>query len=235
MGRIPGVISVMITLDATNSSLINDGYPFILISFMLPLLLFSFSFVQRKRRKKTLPVSVCLFSLLTTIMTKDKKIAGVVYSSLTLKSLEKITAAYHVSDDIHPTLPNPGQAIHNPPDKMAGVYHHHLKAGLRFPLNGFITSLLAHYHVHLTNGFRKVMCFLIICKMLDIIPTVDLFRYFYVISPNGDWLSFSKRINSVELCLGLPSSIKNWKPEFFFVDSSVYGDSVTLGNLAIEL
>ncbi|KAL4576680.1 hypothetical protein LXL04_012778 [Taraxacum kok-saghyz] len=172
-------------------------------------------------------------------MTKDKRISGVVYSSLTLKGLERITETYHIADSVHPTLPNPGQAIQNPLEKKAGVYHHHLKAGLRFPLNDFIASLLTHFHVHpvqlAPNGFRKVMCFLILCKMLDIAPTVDLFRYFYVISPSGDWLSFSKRPSSVELCLGLPSSIKNWKAEYFFVDSSAYGDSVQLGNLSTRV
>ena len=155
--------------------------------------------------------------------------------TLTQDDLKEIIAAYHVHPDKLPLLPEPNQFIHEPPAGYAGVYLHHLKAGLRFPPHDFIKAVLVHYKVHLIqiapNGFRKMMCFLLICKLLDISPTVDLFRHFYAASPSGDWLSFSKRKDAVELCLGLPSSIKNWKGEFFFVKSSAYPAGVAMGNM----
>ena len=170
-------------------------------------------------------------------MAKDKKISQSASSSLTLRSLDGIIEAYHVPRSKLPALPSPEQSIHEPPTGLAGVYHHHFKAGLRFSetgtINEFISSVLLHYRVHLVqiapNGFRKILCFYIICKLLNIPPTVDYFRYFYVVAPIGEWLSFSKRPHAVELCLGLPSSIKNWKSEFFFIKSSAYPDTMQLG------
>ena len=158
-----------------------------------------------------------------------------VCTTLTLPFLDEIAATYHLSPDNPPLLPNPDQFIHNPPTDYLGVYLHTLKAGLRFPPPDFLTALLAHYKIHaiqLTpNGFRKVMCFIFLCKILDISPTVDLFRHFYMASPSGDWFSFSKRAGVVELCLGLPSSVKHWKGEFFFLKSSVYPSTMVLGRL----
>ena len=109
---------------------------------------------------------------------------------LTKENLEEITTAYHILSDKLPLLPEPDQFVHEPPAGYAGVYLHHLRAGMRFPPHDFIGAVLAHYKVHLIqvtpNGFRKMMCFLLICKFLDIPSTVDLFRHFYAASPSGD-------------------------------------------------
>ena len=171
-------------------------------------------------------------------MAKDKKISPSGSCSLTLRSLDGIIEAYHVPRSRLPVLPSPEQTVHEPPTGLAGVYHHHLKAGLRFSetgtINEFVSSILLYYRVHLVqvapNGFRKILCFYIICKLLDISPTVDYFRYFYGVAPIGE--SFSKRPHAVELCLGLPSSIKNWKSEFFFIKSSAYPGTMQMGVIA---
>ncbi|KAL7611776.1 hypothetical protein Lser_V15G06815 [Lactuca serriola] len=39
---------------------------------------------------------------------------------------------------------------------------------------------------------------------------------------NGDWVAFSLRHGSVELCDGLPTSIKYWKEEFFYVHAFAF-------------
>ena len=107
-------------------------------------------------------------------MAKDKETARTVLSTLTSKSLEEMIETYHIPRDKHPLVPAPGQNILNPPAGCVGVYHQHLKAGLRFPAHGFIGALLAHYGVHLIqvapNGFRKIQCFIFICKVLDVSP-----------------------------------------------------------------
>ena len=133
---------------------------------------------------------------------------------------------YRVPRDKLPIVPLPDQDIHTPPAGYTGVYLCHLKAGLRFPMHGFIGTLLAHYGVHLVqiapNGFRKILNFIFICKVLDISPTIDLFKYFYVTAHSVDWLSFSKRSHATELCLGLPSSIKKWKNEYFLSNPTCF-------------
>lgn len=43
---------------------------------------------------------------------------------------------------------------------------------------------------------------------------------------NGDWVSFSHHHGLVEICDGLPTSIKYWKEEFFFVHASAFSGSM---------
>ncbi|CAH1451940.1 unnamed protein product [Lactuca virosa] len=51
-------------------------------------------------------------------------------------------------------------------------------------------------------------------------PSVTLFRHFYVTMSNGDWVCFSLRHGLLKICDGLPTSIKYWNEEFFFVHAS---------------
>ncbi|CAH1417970.1 unnamed protein product [Lactuca virosa] len=57
---------------------------------------------------------------------------------------------------------------------------------------------------------------------MDVSPTINLFCHFYIPMSNGDWVSFSLRHGLVEICDGLPTSIKYWKEEFFFVHVSAF-------------
>ena len=169
-------------------------------------------------------------------MAKDTKNAATTLSTLTPKLLEDIIEKYKVPREYEPKLPSGKETIRTPPADFTGVYHYHVMSGLRFPLNNFITEVLNYYQIHLIqlvpNGFRKIISFILICRSLDIVPSLKLFRHFYKDSPSGDWISFSKRPNSVELCTGLPTSIKRWKPEFFFVKSEAYPASMALTDLS---
>lgn len=79
---------------------------------------------------------------------------------------------------------------------------------------------MGYYQLHIAqitpNDFRKAICFALLCFALDILPSIIMFHYFYVTMSNSDWVSFSLRHGLVELCDGLPTSIKYWKEEFFF-------------------
>lgn len=46
---------------------------------------------------------------------------------------------------------------------------------------------------------------------------------------NGDWVSFSLRRGLVEHCDRVPTSIRRWKEEFFFVDTSAISGLMTYG------
>ncbi|CAH1447625.1 unnamed protein product [Lactuca virosa] len=49
---------------------------------------------------------------------------------------------------------------------------------------------------------------------------------------NGDWVSFSLRHGLVDLCDGLPTSIKYWKEEFLYIHSSAFFGSMAYGAIA---
>ncbi|GJT04298.1 hypothetical protein Tco_0838760 [Tanacetum coccineum] len=54
---------------------------------------------------------------------------------------------------------------------------------------------------------------------LPIVPTVGLFRCFYVNSKKSGWISFSKRSDNAPVCYTKPlDSLKNWNNHFFWVD-----------------
>nr|GEV50271.1 reverse transcriptase domain-containing protein [Tanacetum cinerariifolium] len=73
-------------------------------------------------------------------------------------------------------------------------------------------------------GAAKVSHFEINCRVLNIIPTLSLFRVFYTPSFNSGWMSFSKRPGKNTLqCYTKPlDSLKNWNNRFFWVDERVF-------------
>ncbi|GKA00590.1 hypothetical protein Tco_0673140 [Tanacetum coccineum] len=83
----------------------------------------------------------------------------------------------------------------------------------------------ASYHRLLHGeGAAKVSHFEINCRVLNIIPTVNLFRVFYVPSYNSGWMSFSKRPGkNTPQCYTKPlDSLKIWNNRFFLGDEKVF-------------
>ncbi|GJW64171.1 hypothetical protein Tco_0116055 [Tanacetum coccineum] len=78
--------------------------------------------------------------------------------------------------------------------------------------------------VDFPEGAAKVSHFEINCRVLNIRPTVNLFRVFYIPSYNSGWMSFSKRQekNTSQCYLKPLGSLKNWNNRFFWVDERVF-------------
>ena len=163
----------------------------------------------------------------------SKKI-DVIPSTLSPKNLEEIGRVYHIDPSFHPRLPENGQTILTPPDGCVGVYAIFMRAGLRFPVFPFLRVILSHYRLRLgqitPNGFRKIMCFVLLHPTLGLKLSLTIFRYFYVLMPSGDWMSMSLRHGVDDMIEGLPSSIKHWKEEYFFVDSKALGKELVLAD-----
>ncbi|CAH1416892.1 unnamed protein product [Lactuca virosa] len=147
-------------------------------------------------------------------------------SSVSPDYLEHIIKSYRISDKFLPSVAPPESSIRDIGDRQVGVYLQFLLVGLRFLPLSFIGDVCRVYKIHLTqvspNSFRKIMCFLILCKALDIALDVDMFHYFYCMTSIEDWVTFSSRQGVVNICIGLSESIKLWKEELFFVDSSAF-------------
>ncbi|GKC29736.1 hypothetical protein Tco_1037030 [Tanacetum coccineum] len=115
------------------------------------------------------------------------------------------------------------------PEGKVGVYTNISEfANFRIPISQFIFDILGHYQIHLSQlsviGAAKVSHFEINCRILNIIPTLNLFRVFYVPSYNSGWMSFSKRPGKNTLqCYTKPlDSLKNWNNRFFWVDERIF-------------
>ncbi|CAH1446833.1 unnamed protein product [Lactuca virosa] len=136
-------------------------------------------------------------------------------SKLSVRSMSSIVRKYDIDAKFHPRPPGPGDAIANAPKDFVGVYRVFFKSGLRLPALDFLETILDYYGLHIAqitpNGFRKILCFLLLCIALDIVPSITIFRHFYLPMSNGDWVSFFLCHGLVELYDSLPTSIKYWK------------------------
>ncbi|GKA78780.1 hypothetical protein Tco_0785317, partial [Tanacetum coccineum] len=120
---------------------------------------------------------------------------------LTQKALDAFCNKFHILEEVHPVLPNHNDTMHERP---AG------KIELHFRINISQLSVI---------GAAKVSHFEILCRVYGIIPTVGLFRCFYVNSKKSGWMSLSKRSDNAFVCYTKPlDSLKNYNDHFFWVD-----------------
>ncbi|CAH1445589.1 unnamed protein product [Lactuca virosa] len=151
---------------------------------------------------------------------------GMVKSKLTIRTMGTLVRKYNIDPKFHPRLPEATDAITDASEGFVGVYQVFFESRLRLPAFDILETVLDYYSLHIIqitpNVFRKILCFTLLCVALDASPTINLFRYFYILMSNGDWVFFSLRHGLVELCDDLPTSIKYWKDEFFFVDAFTF-------------
>ncbi|CAH1421617.1 unnamed protein product [Lactuca virosa] len=143
---------------------------------------------------------------------------------------------YKIDPKFHPCPPEATDAITDASKGFVGVYRVFFKSGLRLPAFDFLETVLDYYGLRITqitpSDFRKIPCFTLLCVARDVSPTINLFRHFYIPMSNGDWVSFALRHGFVELFDGLPTSIKYWKEEFFFIHASAFSSPMAYGDIA---
>ncbi|GJW21142.1 reverse transcriptase domain-containing protein [Tanacetum coccineum] len=78
-------------------------------------------------------------------------------------------------------------------------------------------------------GAARISHFEVLTRVLDLGPSVSVFRAFYTRIYSDGLFSFAKRFLSAPSCLSKPpDSIKNWADHFFWVDARVFPISVPL-------
>ncbi|KAL4580962.1 hypothetical protein LXL04_017168 [Taraxacum kok-saghyz] len=165
--------------------------------------------------------------------SKENTTMDTITCSLTSDNLVEIRENFKLSAALKLELPSENQTIKTPPEGYVGIYHQFLKAGLRFPVFDFLKTVLSHYKLHIAqlapNSFRKIICFVMLSRALGVTPSLILFRHFYVTLNTGDWVSFTRRQGVDDIGDCFPSSIKNWKPEFLFVDAKEFNADMSFG------
>ncbi|GKE18130.1 hypothetical protein Tco_1425707 [Tanacetum coccineum] len=143
---------------------------------------------------------------------------------LTQKALDAFCNEFHIPEEVHPVLPNRNDTMHERPAGKIRLYTSFFDfANFRLPLSTFLVDVLRHFRINISQlsviGAAKVYHFEILCRVYGIIPTVGLFRCFYVNSKKSGWMSFSKRSDNAFVCYTKPiDSLKNWNNYFFWVD-----------------
>ncbi|GJU54403.1 hypothetical protein Tco_1228117 [Tanacetum coccineum] len=150
-------------------------------------------------------------------------------STISEQYLLEFTSEYGIPESLHPEVPDPGETIVDFPEGKVGVYTRFFEfANYRVPLSQFLFDVLGHYQIHISQlsviGAAKVSNFEISCRIHNIIPTINLFRVFYISSFNSGWMSFSKRPGkNTPQCYTKPlDSLKNWNNRFFWVDERIF-------------
>ncbi|CAM0913026.1 unnamed protein product [Alopecurus aequalis] len=111
-----------------------------------------------------------------------------------------------------------------PPPGAVCIYAHALEAGLHFPLPAFFSEVLSYFGVapgQLTpNGWRVLVCFVVLCRSAGVPPSVAVFRHFFTLRSKG-WCFFRCRRGARVLFTGLtsPKTERGWKRHFFFLNS----------------
>nr|GEY44922.1 hypothetical protein [Tanacetum cinerariifolium] len=115
-------------------------------------------------------------------------------STISQEYLLEFTSEYGILEDLHPKLPGPEERIADYPEGKVVI------------------------------GAAKVSHFEINFRVLNIVPTLSLFRLFYILSFNSGWMSFSKRPGkNTPQCYTKPlDSLKNQNNRLFWVDKRVF-------------
>ncbi|GJU56020.1 hypothetical protein Tco_1229734 [Tanacetum coccineum] len=156
------------------------------------------------------------------------------HSIMTQEMIDSFCNNFYISAKVHPTAPERGKTIFEFPAGKVGVYTRIFDVcGYRIPFTKFFMAVLKYFRVHISQlspfGAARVSHFEVLTRVLDLAPSVALFRAFYTRSYSDGLFSFAKRSTSAPTCFSKPpDSIKNWADHFFWVDSRVFPISVPL-------
>ncbi|GJR30437.1 hypothetical protein Tco_1106669, partial [Tanacetum coccineum] len=156
------------------------------------------------------------------------------HSIMTREMVESFCNSYYIPDEVHPTAPRRDMTITQFPEGKVGVYTRLFDyCGYRIPFTKFFVAVLKHFRIHISQlspfGAARVSHFEVLTRVLNLAPSVAVFRAFYIRIYSDGLFSFAKRSLSAPSCLSKPpDSIKNWADYFFWVDSKVFPISVPL-------
>ncbi|GKE12369.1 hypothetical protein Tco_1415920, partial [Tanacetum coccineum] len=156
------------------------------------------------------------------------------HSIMTREMVESFCNNYYIPDEVHPTAPGWDRTITQFPEGKVGVYTRLFDyCGYRIPLTKFFVAVLKYFRIHISQlspfGAARISHFEVLTRVLDLGPSVAIFRAFYTRIYNDGLFSFAKHSSSAPSCLSKPpDSIKNWADHFFWVDSRVFPISVPL-------
>ncbi|GJV99409.1 hypothetical protein Tco_1554661 [Tanacetum coccineum] len=156
------------------------------------------------------------------------------HSIMTREMVESFCNSYYIPDEVHPTAPGRDRTITQFPEGKVGVYTRLFDyCGYRIPLTKFFVAVLKYFRIHISQlspfGAARISHFEVLTRVLDLGPSVAVFRAFYTRIYSDGLFSFAKRSLSAPSCLSKPpDSIKNWADHFFWVGFRVFPISVPL-------
>ncbi|GJU13968.1 hypothetical protein Tco_1136364 [Tanacetum coccineum] len=104
---------------------------------------------------------------------------------------------------------------------------------IKIPFTKFFMAVLKYFRIYISQlspfGAARVSHFEVLTRVLNLAPSVTVFRAFYTRSYSDGLFSFAKRSTTAPSCFTKPpDSIKSWTDHFFWVDSCAFPISVPL-------
>ncbi|GJZ30753.1 hypothetical protein Tco_0575800 [Tanacetum coccineum] len=122
--------------------------------------------------------------------------------TISKNDLKDLVKTYRIPLDLHPRLPDPRFTMDRLPADAIGIYSEFLGfSGVRVPISTFLLSVLKYFKVHISQlvplGLNKVVSFEVVCRDLNIVPTVTLFCVFQYRRAVPDYLTWRHSCSSV--------------------------------------
>lgn len=154
----------------------------------------------------------------------NKRDMDIITSKLKDDKLRDLIITYGIPLELNPRLPDPDFRMTDLPADAIGIYSRIFdSSSVRIPFSSFLLAVIKYFKVHISQivplGLSKVITFEVLCRALNIEPTVTLFRVFQTLSKAGHWFSFSKRRVPAPVCMeDTKTGLKDWKHKFFLID-----------------
>ncbi|GJS91262.1 hypothetical protein Tco_0773898 [Tanacetum coccineum] len=100
--------------------------------------------------------------------------------------VESFCNSYYIPDEVYPTAPGRDRTITQFPEGKVGVYTRLFDyCGYRIPLTKFFVSILKYFRIHISQlsrfGAARISHFEVLTRVLDLGPSVAVFRAFYTL------------------------------------------------------
>ena len=121
----------------------------------------------------------------------------------------------------------PDDRVYHLPLRCMGFYEECFWTGLRLPLHLFFVILLQYFKISLCtvvpNAWQHICRFTAVCVLTEVVPNVTFFRFLLNLKRHPDsrgwWYvtPWRKKDGFCLIFLGMPSTVRDWKPRFFFI------------------
>ncbi|GJZ21236.1 hypothetical protein Tco_0558275 [Tanacetum coccineum] len=158
---------------------------------------------------------------------------AVKHSIMTPEMVENFCNDYYIPDEVHPVASGRDKTITQFSEGKVGVYTRFFDyCGYRIPFTKFLMVVLRYFRIHISQlspfGAARVSHFKVLTRVLDLAPSITVFRAFYTRTYSDGLFSFAKRSPSSPFFPKPLDSIKNWSDHFFWVDAKVFPIPVSL-------
>lgn len=144
--------------------------------------------------------------------------------------LRKVCQFYHVPEDVHTELPT-AKVSYLEPSPFWVVSAEMLRMGLRLPASVFVNNFLKAINRApqqlMSWGWFCLTAFQVACSRVDVIPTVDLFLFFFIVKFRGSCVAIYPRPEKNFIEGGsVPSDRSRWFDTWFLVGEGGFEDAV---------